>query len=103
MQQKNCPVDIEFFDLEPSILGNAELPDINVPIDDLTLWIDPLDATKEYTEKLFQYVSVMICVADKEGDAIAGVVYFPFTNKLYWAWKGYGVSENLASVKAVSD
>lgn len=102
VQEKNCPTDIDFFDLDPSVLGKQELPDVNVPIQDLTLWIDPLDATKEYTEKLFKYVSVMICVADKKGDAIAGVVYFPFSNVVYWAWKGHGMSENLLNVKAVS-
>lgn len=93
---------MDFFDLDPSVLGNVQLPDIHVPAQDLTLWIDPLDATKEFTEKLFKYVSVMICVADKKGEAIAGVVYFPFSKRLYWSWRGHGVSENLASIKAVS-
>jgi fructose-1,6-bisphosphatase/inositol monophosphatase family enzyme len=55
----------------------------------------------EYTEKLFKYVSVMICVADKRGDPFMGVVYFPFDNKVFWAWKDHGVSENLKNVKAV--
>jgi len=102
VQKKNCPTDLDFFDLDPSVLGNVQLPDIHVSAQDLTLWIDPLDATKEFTEKLFKYVSVMICVADKKGEAIAGVVYFPFTNRLYWSWRGHGVSENLATIKAVS-
>ncbi|CAG9798914.1 unnamed protein product [Chironomus riparius] len=103
VQKKNCPTDLDFFDLDPSVLGNVQLPDIHVPAQDLTLWIDPLDATKEFTEKLFQYVSVMICVADKKGEAIAGVVYFPFSKRLYWSWRGHGVSENLANIKADLD
>lgn len=100
--EKTCLNVGDSFDLDPSVLGNVELPqDINVSSDDITLWIDPLDATKEFTENLFQYVSVMICVADrKTGEAFMGVVYFPFSKQVYWAWKGQGVSENLANVKA---
>lgn len=101
VEEKSCPSDLTTFDLDPSVLGNVHMPDVYVPTDDLVLWIDPLDATKEYTEKLFQYVSVMICVADrKTGEPFIGVVYFPFSKKVYWAWKGYGVSENLSGVKA---
>jgi Golgi-resident PAP phosphatase len=44
----------------------------------------------------------MICVAVK-GEPVIGVVHFPFNQKTYWAWKGQGLSENLAGVnKAVS-
>lgn len=103
MQKKNCPA-VEFpFDLDPSVLSSVELSEnINVATSDVTIWIDPLDATKEFTEKLFHYVSVMICVAIK-GEPIIGVVHFPFEQKTYWAWKGHGVSENLQGVKPVSD
>lgn len=100
VQKKNCPQSEKYFDLDPSVLSSVNLPDVNVLSDDITVWIDPLDATKEFTEKLFHYVSVMICVAVK-GDPIIGVVHFPFNQKTYWTWKGEGVSENLAKVKAV--
>lgn len=101
VQKKNCPA-VEFpFDLDPSVLSSVELSEnINVATSDVTIWIDPLDATKEFTEKLFHYVSVMICVAIK-GEPIIGVVHFPFEQKTYWAWKGHGVSENLQGVKPV--
>lgn len=100
VQKKNCPVQETFFDLDPSVLLSSKLKDVNVASDDLTVWIDPLDATKEFTEKLFHYVSVMICVALK-GEPIIGVVHFPFNQKTYWAWKDEGTSENLAKFKEV--
>lgn len=101
VEKKNCPEDDEFFDLDPSVLSAVNIPDVNVPIEDVTIWIDPLDATKEFTENLFHFVSVMICVAVK-GVPEIGVIHFPFNQKTYWGWKGEGVSENLAGVKKVS-
>lgn len=101
VQEKSCP-DKADFDLDPSVLGAVSLPDIHIDVnDDLTVWIDPLDATKEYTEKLFHFVSVMICVAIK-GEPVIGVVHFPFNKQTYWGWAGQGVSENLANIKGVS-
>lgn len=102
VQEKSCPEERESFDLDPTVLSSVELPsDIDVSVDDIAVWIDPLDATKEYTESLFHYVSTMICVAVK-GEPVIGVVHFPFNQKTYWAWKDHGVSENLANLKVVS-
>lgn len=102
VDDSTCPKRDEFFDLDPSVLGGrADLPDVYVSPSDITVWIDPLDATKEFTEKLFHYVSVMICVALK-GTPVMGIVHFPFENKHYWAWSGVQRSENLDDVHAVS-
>ena len=49
----------------------------------LVTWIDPLDATQEYTEGLTQYVSVMACLTDN-GQPKAAILHFPFRNET-WA------------------
>ena len=50
-------------------------------------WVDPLDATKEYTEGLTQYVSVMACLT-VDGISKAGIVHFPFRNETWAAIDG---------------
>ncbi|CAB1339924.1 unnamed protein product, partial [Coregonus sp. 'balchen'] len=60
--QKSCP-------LEYSALTEEEL----------VVWVDPLDGTKEYTEGLLDHVTVLIGIA-YGGKAIAGVINQPFFN-----------------------
>ena len=75
--------------------------DEEVNIKDITVWIDPLDATQEYTEgesnpELLEYVMVMICiVVDKY--PVAGVLHQPFVkgengtkrNALFYCYSCY--------------
>lgn len=48
-------------------------------MEDLTVWVDPLDGTKEYTEGHLDHVTVLIGIA--LGDqAVAGVIHQPYFN-----------------------
>jgi len=49
----------------------------NLKEEDLVIWVDPLDGTKEYTEGRKQDVTVLIGIA-AHGKAVAGVIYQPF-------------------------
>ncbi|XP_033846743.1 3'(2'),5'-bisphosphate nucleotidase 1 isoform X2 [Periophthalmus magnuspinnatus] len=60
--QKTCP---------------AEFTDVKE--EELVVWVDPLDGTKEYTEGLLDNVTVLIGIAHR-GQAIAGVINQPFYN-----------------------
>jgi len=57
--------------------------------DEITVWIEPLDGTEEYTEDLRQYVTTMICIV-KGTEPIAAVIHKPFENSTAWAWVGHG-------------
>ena len=56
-----------------------DLPEslLNANLDEFTVWVDPLDATKEYSEGFLDHVTVLIGIALGK-KAVAGVIHQPF-------------------------
>ncbi|TRY61653.1 hypothetical protein TCAL_12951 [Tigriopus californicus] len=55
---------------------------LKAKLEDFTIWVDPLDGTKEYTEGFLDHVTVLVGIAVKD-KAVAGVINQPFYNYQY--------------------
>ncbi|KTF86506.1 hypothetical protein cypCar_00016067, partial [Cyprinus carpio] len=66
---------------QSSLILQKSCPDqyASLKEEELVVWVDPLDGTKEYTEGLLDHVTVLIGIA-YGGKAIAGVINQPFYN-----------------------
>ena len=51
----------------------------DVKLEDLTVWVDPLDGTKEFTQGLLDHVTVLVGIA-VGSKAVAGVIHQPYYN-----------------------
>lgn len=70
----------------------------NVPLEDVVVWVDPLDGTAEYTQGLLDHVTTLIGIAVK-GKPVAGVIGQPYfnytgltgrTGRTVWGIEGVG-------------
>jgi len=52
---------------------------VGTSLSDITVWVDPLDGTKEYTQGLLDHVTVLIGIAVGK-EAVAGVIHQPYWN-----------------------
>jgi len=51
----------------------------STPLEELTVWVDPLDGTAEFTQGLLDHVTVLIGIA-VGSEAVAGVIHQPYWN-----------------------
>ncbi|XP_071504385.1 LOW QUALITY PROTEIN: 3'(2'),5'-bisphosphate nucleotidase 1-like [Diadema antillarum] len=51
----------------------------SVVLEDIVVWVDPVDGTKEYTQGYLDHVTVLIGVAVK-GESVGGVIHQPYYN-----------------------
>nr|XP_023024261.1 putative inositol monophosphatase 3 [Leptinotarsa decemlineata] len=88
---------------DPSLLSDLKKFSPQSPVDefveegDVTVWIDPLDATYEFTAKMYTFVTTMVCVAVK-GKPVIGVIHKPFSGSTSWAWVDKAKSVDLNTV-----
>jgi len=70
-----------------------KFPNKRVSLDRVGIWVDPLDATQEFTEGLTDYVTVMACVT-LDGRPHFGAIYRPFFNETVFGMVGYGLMDH---------
>ncbi|XP_028143487.1 putative inositol monophosphatase 3 [Diabrotica virgifera virgifera] len=90
---KNCD---DKANVDYSLMNAVDINNNLINEEDVTIWIDPLDATHEYTEKLYMYVTTMVCVAVK-GKPVMGVIHKPFEKTTSWVWVDKAKSKDLSN------
>ncbi|OWZ01213.1 3'(2'),5'-bisphosphate nucleotidase [Phytophthora megakarya] len=92
-----APEDVVHCDLnaldDATFEGGDDVESRTLDWKDLVLWVDPLDGTKRFADKVYEEVSVLIGITYKQRP-VAGVVHLPFHGKhgvTYWGGPGVGV------------
>ncbi|CAA21725.3 Putative inositol monophosphatase 3 [Caenorhabditis elegans] len=67
-----------------------KIPSRRLQLSDVRVFVDPLDATQEFTEGLTEYVTVMACIV-LDAEPIFGAIYRPFFNETIFGLQGFGV------------
>lgn len=78
----------EFLDLVESVRDEIKELSNKISSDeynDLTVFIDPIDGTREFSTALGEQCSICIGFADNIGKPVAGIVYRPIPNPPTWA------------------
>lgn len=76
--QENAEKNKVIEKLDESVMGKTFPENLqNVAADRITVWIDPLDGTMEFIDRLLHHVTILIGIA-VDGVAISGVVNQPF-------------------------
>lgn len=115
--EKSAPWDLQTIadlESEKAILAiiQKDFPNYNIHSEEIgkidngseyTFYIDPLDGTSNFTMGVPNF-SVSICLIHN-GEIVAGAVYSPITNEMYYAEKGMGATLNdkKISVSSVTD
>lgn len=87
--------DTSLFDTIFTLPSVAPLvaPLLNLDVENLTVWIDPIDGTREFVKGPFDVVTTLIGISYM-GSPLAGVIYCPFTGEMYFGGLGVGVFSN---------
>ncbi|KAL1447607.1 hypothetical protein MTO96_028418 [Rhipicephalus appendiculatus] len=80
LEEKKISDDWIITDHDKDVLSTT-LPDElkDVKEEDLVVWVDPLDGTKEYTQGFLDHVTILVGIA-VQGKAVGGVIHQPYYN-----------------------
>lgn len=80
LEEKKISDDWIITDHDKDVLATS-LPShlSNVKEEDVVVWVDPLDGTKEYTQGFLDHVTILVGIA-VQGKAVGGVIHQPYYN-----------------------